>query len=104
MLENELKTIATELEQFRQSTNTRKSYPKELKDKIISLLHRGTSITKVSEATGVHSTTLGKWKGPKEKSPFVAPQIIQDNPEPGNITLITGLSSDDLMKVLNFLQ
>lgn len=104
MLENELEAIATELDQFRESTNTRKSYPKELKQKITSLLGKGLSIKKVSDATGIHSTTLGKWKGTKKKSPFVAPQIIQDGPDNGNITLITGLSSDDLLKVLHFLQ
>lgn len=87
MLENEFEAITTELIQIRESTNTRKSYPKELKQRITSLLDKGLSIKKVSDATGFHSTTLGKWKAPKENSPFIDPQIIQNTSDSGNITL-----------------
>ena len=104
MLENELKTIATELDQFRKTTNTKRSYPEELKQKVTSLITQGLSVKKVSDSTGIHSTTLNKWRGHKKKTPFVAPQIVKDNADPGNITLITGLRSDDLLKFLNYLQ
>tara|TARA_Y100000590_G_scaffold246344_1_gene276771 strand:+ start:180 stop:494 length:315 start_codon:yes stop_codon:yes gene_type:complete len=104
MLENELKTISTELEQFRKSTNTRKSYPKELKQKVTLLIEQGLPVKRVSDHTGIHATTLNKWRGYNKKTPFVAPQIVKDSTDSDNITLITGLSCDDLLKVLNFLQ
>lgn len=104
MLENELESIATKLEEFRKSTNTRKKYPKDIKKRIVALLEEGLSVAMISRATGIHGTTLCKWRGPKKHSPFIAPQIIQDQQESGGITLITGLSSDDLLKVLSFIQ
>lgn len=104
MLENELKSIATELDQLRKTTNTKRSYPEELKQKVISLITQGLSAKKVSDSTGIHSTTLNKWRGHKKITPFIAPQVVKDSTDSGNITLITGLSSDDLLKVLNFLQ
>ena len=67
MLENELKTIATELDQFRNTTNTKRSYPEELKQKVISLITQGLSLKKISDSTGIHSTTLNKWRGHKKK-------------------------------------
>lgn len=104
MLE-ELNAIAKELDQFRKSTNTKMSYPKIIKDKVVSLLDKGFPVSKVSEKTGIHCTTLGKWKsGHKKESPFISPEIISDNKTAGGITLITGLSSDDLLKVLSTLQ
>lgn len=104
MLE-ELNAITKELDQFRKSTNTKMSYPKPIKDKVVSLLDKGLPVSKVSEKTGIHCTTLGKWKTNKpKKSPFISPEIISDNKPPGGITLITGLSSDDLVKVLSTLQ
>lgn len=104
MLE-ELNAITTELDQFRKSTNTKMSYPKVIKDKVIALLDKGIPVSKVSETTGIHCTTLGKWKsGHKKESPFITPEIISDNKPTGGITLITGLSSDDLLKVLSTLQ
>ena len=48
MLE-ELNVIAKELDQFRKSTNTKMSYPKVIKDKVISLLDKGLPVSKVSE-------------------------------------------------------
>lgn len=104
MLE-ELNAITKELDQFRKSTNTKMSYPKVIKDKVVSLLDKGFPVSKVSERTGIHCTTLGKWKTKnQEKSPFISPEIISDNKTAGGITLITGLSSDDLLKVLSTLQ
>jgi hypothetical protein len=101
----ELNAVAKELDQFRKSTNTKMSYPKVIKDKVVSLLDKGFPVSKVSETTGIHCTTLGKWKsGQKKESPFIAPEIISDNKTSGGITLITGLSSDDLLKVLSTLQ
>ena len=46
MLENELKSIATELDQFRKTTKTKRSYPEELKQKVISLITQGLSVKK----------------------------------------------------------
>jgi hypothetical protein len=104
MLE-ELNAISKELDQFRKSTNTKMSYPKVIKDKVVSLLDKGFPVSKVSERTRIHCTTLGKWKsGQKKESPFISPEIISDNQTAGGITLITGLSSDDLLKVLSTLQ
>ena len=57
MLE-ELNVIAKELDQFRKSTNTKMSCPKVIKDKVISLLDKGFPVSKVSEKTGIHCTTL----------------------------------------------
>ena len=101
----ELNAITKELDQFRKSTNTKMSYPKVIKDKVISLLDKEFPVSKVSESTGIHCTTLGKWKsGQKKESPFVTPEIVYDNKTAGGITLITGLSCEDLLKVLSTLQ
>ena len=76
MLE-ELNTITKELDQFRQSTNTEMSYPKVIKDKVVSLLDKGFPVSKVSERTGIHCTTLGKWKSrQKKESPFISLQKL----------------------------
>ena len=104
MLE-ELNSIAKELDQFRKSTNTKKPYPKGIEEKGVSLLDKGFPVSKVSERTGIHCTTLGKWKsGHKKESLFITPEIISDNKTSVGITLITGLSSDDHLKVLSTLQ
>ena len=96
MLENELKSIATELDQFRKTTNTKNVLSGRIKTKGHIPNHPRTICKKVSDSTGIHSTTLNKWRGHKKITPFIAPQVVKDNTDSGNITLITGLSSDDL--------
>lgn len=52
MLENELKSIATELDQLRKTTNTKRSYPEELKQKVISIITQGLSVKKSPSQQG----------------------------------------------------
>ncbi|MBT4791560.1 MAG: transposase [Halobacteriovoraceae bacterium] len=104
MTRDEFIELGTQFSEHRKNVSSRR-YSKELKEKAKIALNGGFSIKEVSEITGVHETTLTKWRdGKVKKQVFSKAAIVADLPESSNITIITGLKIQDLSKVLSLIQ
>ena len=97
---SQLNELVADFKKFRKSSST-KHYPKDLKERAVSLLNEGVPKSELIQKLQVHPTTLSTWKrGPKSStSSFSRAIIIDDNPEI-KVTVVTGLKLSDLKGIL----
>ena len=104
MQKESLKELTKDFKNFRKR-NPSRHYPKKLRDKAKDLMQNGASTRSVSAATGVHPTTLSKWKGnDSPDKPFSPATVILEPPGKSKITVITGIDINDLANILDILQ
>jgi transposase-like protein len=95
-----LNELISDFKKFRKIKAT-KHYPKELKERTVSLLNEGVPRQELIDKLKLHPTTLSSWKrGPRKKvSSFSKAFIVNDNPEI-KVTVVTGLKLSDLKGLL----
>ena len=102
MSSSELSQFAKVVKDFR-SKNPKSHYPKSFQESVLSFIDSGYSARNISKISGIHQGSITKWIQADKSQAFTPAMIVESHKPQSKLTVITGISLDDLSTVLKSL-